>query len=110
MANWCCESKATFADLVLNVQPDNLGNEFYSTDYLGYAKNTLNLFSGQTVKHKSMASPLQRLETIAETGEVDWNTQNIISYLKTQPTIQTIHFTRLPIGVWANHWQQITDK
>jgi hypothetical protein len=40
---------------------------------------------------------------------VNWNTQNIITYLCNNPQIKTIYFTRRPTGIWADHWNQIVN-
>ncbi|HRO42798.1 MAG TPA: hypothetical protein PL009_08180 [Flavipsychrobacter sp.] len=39
--------------------------------------------------------------------QVNWNIERIIHYLCANPQINQIYFTRMPVGIWQSHWEEI---
>lgn len=47
------------------------------------------------------------LNTLNNLGQVQWSTETIIKYLKINPQIKYVYFTRQPNGVWGAQWNII---
>lgn len=100
----CKKLKLTFSDLVLEVLHNN--NPVYQllpNDNVIFNGLEYNLIQdGQN----GIIGGLQQLNAL---GQVNWNTQNIITYLCNNPQIKTIYFTRRPTGIWAAQWNLIIN-
>jgi len=100
----CSKLKLTFSDLVLEVLHNNKPvYQVLPNDNVIFNELEYNLIQdGQN----GNIGGLQQLNAL---GQVNWNTQNIITYLCNNPQIKTIYFTRRPTGIWADHWNQIVN-
>lgn len=100
----CSRLKLTFSDLVVEVlHKGNPEYTFKNNDNVIFNQHEFNLIQdGQ----KDQVGGLAQLNFIRQ---VNWNTQNIINYLCDNPQIKSIYFTRQPIGIWADQWQQIVN-
>jgi hypothetical protein len=94
----CWRLKLTFADLIQSVLYNN--NPVYDLlprNRVHYDARDISLIEDNG------------LALLSGTGQVDWNTKNIIKYLCNNPQIKTIYFTRQPTGIWASHWNAIKN-
>lgn len=100
----CRKLKLTFSDLVLEVLHNNSPvYQLLPNDNVIFNGVEYNLIQdGQN----GNVGGLQQLNAF---GQVNWNTQNIITYLCDNPQIKTIYFTRRPTGIWAAQWNQIIN-
>ena len=100
----CRKLKLVFSDLVLEVLHNN--NPVYQllqNDNVIFNEVEYNLIQdGQN----GNVGGLQQLDAL---GQVNWNTQNILSFLCNNPQIKTIYFTRRPTGIWAAQWNLIIN-
>lgn len=97
--------KLTFSDLILDVLNNNTpAYQLLPNDNLIFNGIEYNLIQDGQNGH---VAGLQQLNAL---GHVNWNTQNIINYLCDNPQIKTIYFTRRPTGIWADHWNLITNQ
>jgi hypothetical protein len=76
----CKESKITFADFISSVDSDDA---------------SLKLNEAKV------------LQNLANNGCVEWNTDNIIEFLKRNPSIKSIYLTRQATSVWGEQWNKI---
>lgn len=100
----CKQLKLSFADLVSDVL--HVGNPNYQlqqNDNVIVAGNEYNLI--QDGQNKEIGG-LEQLDII---GQVNWNNDSIIAYLKNHPTIRTVYFTRGPRGIWLRKWNLIKN-
>lgn len=100
----CRKLKLTFSDLVLEVLHNNSPvYQVLPNDNVIFNRVEYNLI--QDGQNENVGG-LQQLNAL---GQVNWNTQNIITYLCNNPQINTIYFTRRPTGIWATQWNQIIN-
>lgn len=101
----CEELKLTFADLILSVlHQDNPNYHMLDNGNVCYANQTFNLIQDDK---KDQVSGLVQLD---KRKQVNWNTSNIINYLKDNPQITKIYFTRQPTKVWKKKWEEIKNN
>ena len=100
-----CENlELTFADLISGVLHN--GNPKYNileNDNICFDNKTFNLIQDDKKGQISGLTQLEKLE------QVNWNTKNIINYLCENPQIETIYFTRQPIGIWKDSWNELIN-
>jgi hypothetical protein len=100
----CTRLKLTFSDLVFEVLHHNNPNfQPLQNDNVIFNGVEYNLI--QDGKN-GVIGGLQQLNVF---GQINWNTQNIIDYLCSNPQITTIYFTRRPVGIWAAQWNLIIN-
>jgi hypothetical protein len=100
----CISLKLSFADLVSQVlHHNNPQHQLLPNDNVIFNGNEYNLIQdGQ----QGNIGGLTQLNVL---GQLNWNTQNIITYLCEHPNIKHIYFTRQPKGIWANQWNTIAN-
>jgi|GEM_PF-1110137 len=101
----CAHLKLTFADLVLEAfHINNAELTFKSNDNIIYKNQEFNLIQDSV---KNGVGGLEQLDSL---GQINWNTLNIINFLKNNPQIHTIYFTRKPTGIWGREWTRIIKQ
>lgn len=96
----CNELKLSFADMVLSVLKKEKF-ELLANDNVIFDGVEYNLIQD------SKKNNIGGLEQLDKLGKVEWNTQNIIEYLKSNRKIKNVYFTRKPTGVWGCHFEKI---
>jgi hypothetical protein len=100
----CIRLKLTFSDLILEVLHNNNPNyQILMND------NVINNGLEYNLIQDGLNGNIGGLQQLDALGQVNWNTQNIINYLCNNPQIETIYFTRRPIGIWAAQWNLIIN-
>lgn len=97
----CKKLKLTFADLIIEVLHDNSEYHLIKNDNVYYANREFNLIQD------NKRGKIHGLTDLNKLNQVNWNTENIITFLSSNPQIKTIYFTRQPTGVWKNEWEKI---
>lgn len=92
----CTQVKITFADLITDVFPNQ---EIILSQI---EKNNVT-FNGREYDLINDGD----LNALNNLGQVQWSTQTIIEYLKANPLIKHVYFTRQPNGVWGAQWNTI---
>lgn len=95
----CIDKSLTFGDLITgvlhNAPPPNFN--LVPGNKVNIAENDISLIEDNG------------LAALGAMGQLTWNTDNIIRYLCDHPSIKYIYFTRQPVGIWAAHWNAITN-
>lgn len=100
----CKKLELTFADLIIGVlHKDNPEYHMLDNDNVCYENKTFNLIQDDK---KGQIEGLAQLDKL---NQVRWNTKNIINYLRENPQIETIYFTRQAKGIWKKQWDEIKN-
>lgn len=97
----CKQFKFSFADLNTCVLINQHNIDFLPNDNVILNNIEYNLINDSK---KNGVLGLEELDLI---GEVEWNTNEIISYLKENQKIKEVYLTRQPTGIWKKHWDEI---
>lgn len=100
----CKTFKLSFADLISNVLINQNEVDFLPNDNIilnGIEYNLIN---------DGLNNGVGGLAELNAQGEVEWNTSRIIKYLCENPQIKDIYLTRQPLGIWAQHWNEILEN
>ena len=98
----CNKLRLTFSDLVLAVlhkKPNDY--TLLKNDNVLYKGCEYNLI--QDGKKRQIGG----LEQLNNINQVQWNTDNIIEYLRTNKQIKSIYLTRQPTGIWKTQFNRI---
>ncbi|TKC03423.1 hypothetical protein [Pedobacter cryotolerans] len=101
----CFKLKLTFSDIVLETM--HTGNpqfQLQSNDNVIFNNEQFNLILDKREKGINGLCELNILR------QVNWNTQNIIQYLKSNPQIKHVYLTRKPTEIWGNEWELIKNN
>ncbi len=101
----CFRFKLTFADLITEVM-FNGNNEYQiiENDNIVFENQIYNLIQDGK---KNNIGGLAQLDNL---NQVRWNTNNIVNFIRENPSIRFVYFTRQPTGVWKKHWDSIREN
>ena len=102
--NLCARLKLTFCDLISQVlHHENPNYEILVNDNIIFNNQEYNLILDDKTKG------IYGLANLNALNQIEWATNQIISYLLENPQIHSIYFSRKPIGIWADQWNKIIN-
>jgi hypothetical protein len=101
----CARLKLTFADFIVEVfHKEDPICKMLDNDNVTFNNLEFNLIQD------GLKNGIEGLSKLDEFGQIHWNTENIIDYIESNPTIKNVYLTRQPTGVWKSHWIYIQRK
>lgn len=101
----CKRGKITFADLITCVFPDTDQYIILKNDNVVFNNEEFNLIND------NIRDGVKGLAELDQLKQIEWNVENIVSYLEKNKTIKNVYLTRNPTGIWLKKWKQLkTNK
>lgn len=100
----CINLKLSFCDLISQVlYLENPHYQILENDNIVFNQQEFNLIQDGN------KNGILGLESLNDINQIQWSTNQIISYLLDNPQIHSIYFTRKPTGIWGQHWNNIIN-
>lgn len=93
----CSQTKLSFADLILKTLHHNNPNYILNGNIVTFNNQNYDLINDGD------------LASLHQLNQVNWNTNNILTFIQNTPSINQIYLTRQPTGLWNGHWNALTN-